>query len=713
MTETLGAWLWRPAVEPAWIAAVGIALATLVVMAWWRAGRGGGGRLGAQLLTLAVGVVVLLGPSRRDAATPPAPSDNDRPAMTVLLDTSASMSVEDMPATGASRTSRHAFAVQRWLRGEAFAAVSDAYDMSVLAFDDDVREIDTDAPQPPVGRSTRLFEAIRSVALRGDASATQRILVLSDGRASPRGGGREPLRIEAALERESGQGGPAVRVDVVPLGGPWRAQDVAVEAWAEPAVGFVGEPAVIRARVMRANPMAGEARVTLSEPGRGGAALASPRAAEVELDASGIGETSWTVPREAVAVSRFAVEATAPGPDALAENNRAEVLIETVDRPLRVAVLEGEPHFATSFVAQALSGDPRFAVTRWVAVAPGRVQRVDKVQRRTSLPSANIATTQDPPATLERLAAFDVVVLGRQVDRLWPSGASAVLRQWVRERGGCLVLPRGRPWGGDTAAWPQTWHADGASGPPGAVVIEAEHGGAAGDAALWIQRQGDGRILHTAPNALWRWRLTSPLAHDRFWRDAVRRAIEGEAFRPAAPLRLRLSHRRVPVGRSLEVDLWVEVPAAPDAGAPTLTAHGPAGETVRLGVTDRGGGRYAASYLPRAAGEHTITASWNDHRVDTPLLAYAVDLEITQTAADPRTLRRLAEVSGGHWCHPRQPEAWARRVLDEAEAATRIGDAGTHERASSTYAWDRPWLLVVWIALLALTWAWPGRGASP
>lgn len=119
------------------------------------------------------------------------------------------------------------------------------------------------------------------------------------------------------------------------------------------------------------------------------------------------------------------------------DNNVARAVVRVTDAPIRVLVLEGEPYWDTRFLIAALRLDADIELSAVQSVANRRL-----VVRWTE--AGAVQLDQRTPIR-ELIDESDIVVVGRGLERLLDADDAERLRVFVVERGGGLVMLRGRP----------------------------------------------------------------------------------------------------------------------------------------------------------------------------------------------------------------------------------------------------------------------------
>jgi hypothetical protein len=236
------------------------------------------------------------------------------------------------------------------------------------------------------------------------------------------------------------------------------------------------------------------------------------------------------------------------------------VSVRVLRDQIKVALFEGQPSWDTQFLAQALRDDAQIDLTTCYAIGPKRIV----VTRTGRAAAAEAAGGASAPTNAAALRGLDVVILGRGAELFFPGDHAQVLVDFVRQRGGALVLARGRAFEPATpdgaqaqqilaAIEPVRWDAPAAGGRqwrpaelqrpdpllgfdalgpmdnwvgrlpfmvasyeagpvrPGAVVLLRQSpAGAASQApaaepALVYQNVGQGRVLAVLTEGLWQW----------------------------------------------------------------------------------------------------------------------------------------------------------------------------------------------------------------
>ncbi|MGA2557749.1 MAG: hypothetical protein ABSG04_15885, partial [Verrucomicrobiota bacterium] len=415
-------------------------------------------------------------------------------------------------------------------------------------------------------------------------------------------------------------------------------------------------------------------------------------------------------------------------------NNERAVFLRSVGRQVRVLVAEGQPSWDTKFLVQSLKRNPRVDLT---AVYRLNAQRHVAVLSATN---GEMRSEQDLfPRTAEAMNGYDVIVLGREADAFFDKNTEGLLTDFVSRRGGSLVFARGKAYGGRFAALakfePVAW----GSGAAGAVKLRPTEAGrenpifdlgAAGtleelleklpalDQAsvtlgekplavvlanaveqdgpilLAYQRYGQGKALSLNAGGLWRWSFRetgqeeSEAAYQRFWVSLLQWLLGGSQFLPGSDVALT-SARRYYTSEQRMGFLIATRNLDATAYQPRLVIAG-AGQSTEVEPRARGDS-FVAEAGPFAPGTYRVTLKNNVGKpaeLAQTIEVVSASVENRELSADPETMRRLAEISGGAVVTAGDVGRMA-EVIRRWEARRQL----THREQP---VWDRWW---VWAAL--------------
>ena len=577
-----------------WWAFLSVVAAAAVVawMAYRRVPIASGRRAGLSALrfvTLLWIVIALMRPTVR--STDGAPTDAVVP---ILVDGSRSMGLGD--AGGARRIDR----ARAIVSGELLPALSPRFRVDVLQFGERVTALDASS-LAATDRRTELGAALNAVRDKYRGRAVAGIILLSDG-------GDNGLADAGAA---AAAGAPIYAVGIGPRAAARDREVVSVTA-----ADSVLSDAVVDVAVSAVAHGYGAAPVELRllENGR----AIDLRKVTPAAEGAPISETFRVTPNRDVPTV-YTVEIPSAGDEIVSENNARSALVPAAARPKRVLLVQGAPGFEHSFLRRAWAGDRGLEIDS--VVRKGRDDSGAETFYVQAAQSRANALLGGFPNTREALFRYDVVVLANvEADQLM-SAQVALSREFVRERGGgllvlgargfqrqglrdtpleevlpleivdrgglvdvmqataspgrnrALLTPAGRQHPmmqlaadleGNDKRWgsiPALASVSPLGGPkPGASVLAVTGGpGGAPRALVAVQRFGEGRSMIFTGEASWRWRMQAPTT-DQSYERFWRQAVRWLAQSASDPVSLTAPPAPAP-GEGIPIAI-----AARDAG---------------------------------------------------------------------------------------------------------------------------------------------------
>ncbi len=437
------------------------------------------------------------------------------------------------------------------------------------------------------GFATALGDALRRAVKPTGGRTPRAVVVISDGAWNK---GRDPSEAARVLGRMG------VPVFAVGLGEVSPPPDFAVLALRAPQRALVGDEVVITAEVAGSAGQAVPFPVKLLVNG-------SERSAKRAVTPGGkpTGVVFSFVPTRP---GFHTVVVSIPGAsdEQTTSNNQMQAVVEVVEQKIRVLLVESEPRWEFRFLRNVLERDPS-AETTVCLLRPG----VGALKGQ-----GYLAT---PPTDKSGLDKFDLVVLGDTPPRSLPEEFFKELVDFVRVRGGALIVIAGRrgnyralagtpvkdilpvilegavaveapgqPFAVELtqegsehllarlAPDPETnerlwrrlpevrWSAALGGLAPGATALLVHPFSLAGPTKLpllAIQRVGAGKVMFLGTEDTWRWRReVGDKYHYRFWAQAVRWMVKKQFMKGDPRGRLRLSRAECDVGEEVEVEAF-------------------------------------------------------------------------------------------------------------------------------------------------------------
>ena len=371
---------------------------------------------------LALGVArilaVLLNPTWQEVN----PSEFGRPTLSVLIDTSGSMSTAD--CDGRSRV-EEAVAVAKALRDDLDAQ----FEVRLWTFDKELRAAPAGDPDSLTARGAATDIAVSlSQALDLDVGEDSALVVLSDGIHNV-AETTDEIRKAAQMARAM-----AVPIFTKSLGSDTTVEDLAVTVITPDDVAFVRQEVPIRLMVEHTGISDGTARVTVQ------ADEASPASKVVRFRGDTPAFVEFPVSREVPGLYRYDVEVSTHPREIVRANNKKVFFLRVIDTPIRVLVLEGKPYWDFKFLLRELASDPGVSLTGGVRLKAGKVILRELMpvadEGKEDVPEEKVSILTDASSLLGSYSAlkdYHVIVLGREADAFLTPKALENLCLWVSE----------------------------------------------------------------------------------------------------------------------------------------------------------------------------------------------------------------------------------------------------------------------------------------
>jgi hypothetical protein len=284
------------------------------------------------------------------------------------------------------------------------------------------------------GRRTALGAAIDQALARAAARPISGVVILSDGRSIDEPGRQAMRRLQA--ER--------IPVYTVPLGSAEPITDLSLERVEAPALAFVNDTVPVAVEIERLGAGDREVGGTVQLLDK----LTGRVLDERRLPESGTDPTAWADHRARVMLTtrpalagrfEWAVRVVPDVPDLIEQNNRSELAIELVDRPLRVLYFDGYPRWEYRYLKNLLVREHSIQSAAMLLASNRQYLREGDV------PLDNL------PRSPEEWAKFDVIILGDLPAALFTREQLEQLRDHVSLRGAGLL------WVGGPGSTPGAW----------------------------------------------------------------------------------------------------------------------------------------------------------------------------------------------------------------------------------------------------------------
>jgi uncharacterized membrane protein len=687
---------------PAWMWA--LLIAAIALLAFWSYHRLAGARWARGVLAAVRATIILLAVVLIAGPMIELPRETvERDWVLVLADRSASMTVADADGAGGRKSRDEQLATLLERHTDTFGKLAEEREVQWLGFHAGAFSLGApDEPTPgsvpvdlgaPSGQRTSLGPAIEQALQRAAARPISGVVVLSDGRTVEPPGRTLMRRLQA----------DAIPVFSVPLGSPEPLGDLALRRVDAPRRAFVQDKVPVVVEIDRfgsaVREMGGSVKLVDSATGetldRIDLAPNDDRE-RVTLTAEPAlaGEAAWTVVIETAE------------PDLIPENNRRPILIELVDRPLRVLYVEGYPRWEYRYLKNLMIREKSIECSVMLLSAD-----------RDFAQEGNEPITRLPRSP-EELVAYDVVVLGdapasffapdqldmirshvadRGAGLLWIGGsrstpstyAGTVLTDLLPMRGGLKLPMLGGPVNmrpteladrlgvlrivtAEGVGWPralvdpsyggsQLWGVPriepGRLKPTAEVLAETVDpvDGAALPLVVHL-RYGAGQSIYAATDEIWRWRYgRGELLPDQFWIQMIRMLGRESLATAGDRAVLEVNPRRLEVNQPMRVSLRLLDAQLIESRRSTVAAvleteDGTRVADLELRRLPNAESLFAATYLPERTGALRVRV--NDPAfapldLRMPVEVFTPDDELRRPESDHALLEQIASATGG------------------------------------------------------------------
>ena len=664
----------------------------------------------------------------------------------VLVDTSRSMRVSDTVAGQPGTFSRMA-AARRLLLGDGqkdegfLKKINRSGKVLVYGFDQDVRRITTEAELKADGQFTNIFRGVRDMQaeLRGMPLAA--VVLITDGARNTGGSTQDAAALLKARGVPLyvvglGNANPPGDYEVVRVVSPKRVRrNSQVEV--QTTIRHTGFKEPFELTISRGDTVISKRLVTPST--------------ETDIDQV---KVLFTPDHEGAATYRIAIT---PGKDELnKENNAREFNLDIQDDRLPVLYVEGSPRMEYRFLRRALYGDRDFRLV-------GLLRLGDKRFYVQGANESEAFLQKGFPETIEQLYAFQAIVLGDIEASYFTPAQLAMLEQFVRTRGGGLLMLGGVNSFGlgkyaDTpiakmlpveitstdgsysdeqyqarltqsisvhpvmrlsldpetnrTLWSQAPPLIGltpvASVKPGALTLLTREKD--NKPVFAVQNYGVGRVAAFTSGGSWYWRVSVPSSvefHEKFWKQLVRWLAVGAKDRLTAETDADVYAPGKPAiirATALAKDLQ---PVNDALVIATITDPQGNHEEIPMDWTLSEEGVYKAQYVPQEEGDYRVAVrveTWKMKPVETDFRVSEPMVEAADAGLKRDTLREMAKITNGRYFDYGEAAALPDEIAKIMQEARFSG-----MKPEDNELWDTPLLFALAFGLMVTEWGFRRR----
>jgi uncharacterized membrane protein len=704
---------------------IGVILVALTVAAYLQVGS----RLGAwrnavlsgfRLLGIFMVLLVLLQPSRLEQIPPP---EKQRLTL-VAVDTSRSM--EQMDVDKASRLEAAKNLLQEAELVPRDGVVTDPT-LRMFEFSEEAAPVSRSmADLAAKGQTTRFHHSITAMLNSlGANEGAKALIVLTDGHdfelVNPS---------KTGLMARSRQ----VPIYAVPLGQQGKVRDVAVHITSYQPYCYVKQKARISGMLRLVGCEYEDIQVQLLRQNQ------VIQTQKLNAEESTQLPVQFEVSEKEVGQYEYEIRAVPLEGEVDKENNGAITYLNVIDQQIQVLMLEGAPYWDTTFLQRSLMRNDKIELDSIIQYAPQKARLIRKKPGEGEL---------KVPTTAAEFNHYDVIILGRSVDKLLNREQLGLLEDYVKNQGGMVIFSRGRAFEGELAKndlEPVVWDdatnqrvrlqvgREGQSVAPLRVLTEQTGGvdsvpeliagrkvlekkpltatlasvqGANGEGPVpgIVQRKfGQGQVVSVGVDGLWRWAFNAKIEglntlFDRFWDQMVLWLMAGRDFLPNQQFSLRTGSANILLGEKAYFRVVTRSPDLKAQEMPIVFYQGDreVGRTTLNAMPGQDANRLMAEFLPEKAGKYRASVHFPDGTSqETRFIVYQENQEQTEVATDVGYLKRLCESSGGRLLAPGE--------LAKLNTELRNEKQDTTPKTRLRSAWDRTWFFYLIGVLFGVDW---------
>lgn len=369
-------------------------------------------------------------------------------------------------------------------------------------------------------------------------------------------------------------------------------------------------------------------------------------------------------------------------------NNVVSTYLNVISERLRILEIEGRPFWDSTFLRRSFTRNDKFDIDSLVAFTNDRVRPIRSNPDRKSMELA-------VPATVDDFKPYNIVIFGRNVEKVIGKAGIEAAEQWARLHGGIVIFARGSAW---EEKWPQfddftpvAWDTSsprgvrmeltrsGAGLPPCRIMKDVidddqypeitafESKGKAlamsdvlttDDAkapVMVYRRYGNGQTLSLGAANLWRWVFHPQTeyqnnSYDRFWDQMALWLLANGGMAPQSGYSFSVDRSNLPLGESMHAVFsahGIELPAS----APVVSVLRDGEPLTQITMTprkDREDTDFELNFDPQDVGRYRLeTTSPQGEKMSSQFVVNREDWETLETAMDVEYLEQLTTATGG------------------------------------------------------------------
>ncbi|MCM8528709.1 MAG: hypothetical protein NE327_19445 [Lentisphaeraceae bacterium] len=712
--------VFNPIIDISYIVAGGLFLFAFTVYTYWKisANLKNSKRLlllSCRLLAIAGLIIVLLRPSEQKKSQ--LPKIEQKTA--VLIDSSMSMKQTD--TEGQRRFDYARNLIKEHIDKESV----DIYQFSTAA--DKVSFDDLDSYEP-VKPDTHFHKSFSHLVSQYSEYSLKQIIVLSDGHDF---GGISPQRTAELVKNGHAS------IYALPIGGEGAVRDLSVLLSASQDFTFINQKLQLTADIRALGCQYNDINIELWKEGE------KVDSQKITIEDKKEYSVTFTDTNLKPGCYEYEVRTTVLDAEVDKTNNKSVTYVNFIDKKIKALLLEGEPHWDSTFLRRFLTKSNRVDLDAIVLFSPEKTQTYRSDGKAEELKLAR---------NLEALAKYDLILLGKSVDKFLSAKDVGLLEEYVRDHGGSILFTRGNAFVNDqenSSLQPVLWDEEGfdeinviatdegrrlslfrkidklrkegsdaslpnlevsrkiASKKPLAVSLanSEDELDLANSPAIIYRRTGRGQVMSFGVEGLWRWRFNQNYDQENdhfaaFWDQCFLWLIHNSTFMPGTEYTFRIDSNNCRLGDKINFNFNVRTSSNLDKETYKVTVSSEEGTAYNLDFSNQNSDnkhRFTTTFTPPKAGKYTAEVKAGGKEFITKFIVNQDLLEEKEVSVDKNYLQELSNSSGGRLI--------SEDDLKDIQSLKKVNvQEIPDERVKLKAAWDKIWVIYLICFFLAVDW---------
>jgi hypothetical protein len=420
-------------------------------------------------------------------------------------------------------------------------------------------------------------------------------------------------------------------------------------------------------------------------------------------------------------------------------NNESITFLKVVDKKIKILLLEGSPHWDTTFLQRSLQRNPKLELDSIIQYAPKRVHQSRQTVGQKIL---------QIPSTTEEFSFYDVIILGKNINDMLSSNQIAQLSDYIQRSGGIVLTFRGNSfnqkelpdfmpglWSTEISKFDINIEDEGDLDYFGPIeylkTLFKENGGPKIDGVYTntqkktltsslipffnqkkeivpgaiYRRHGNGQVLSLGISGSWHWAFHANTdielkETDLFWEHCLMWLESKSNFRPGENFFFTGNTVTMNAGKPFDFFLTCKQPLSATV-IPKITILNKSKALAEIQMTSKNNQDYNASFVPPERGAYKAILELENQKLEFPFVIHGLNVEEKEVSADINKLTELAKLTNGKILNITSLE----NLPDEIKAEN-FDVQKTEEYYS---IWDTGFLFFLMTVLFSLDWFYRRR----